>query len=131
MGTVSLRQFCETLYCAYTSGEAFIPDATGTIAFQARLTSNGLGSEHKVVFEGVTDLATSREVRRPDDGEQYQLELSVIEVEREPTGWRIWVNPWYVEEIEFHCRNARLDDADLVGEGRWLQDELPGKPQNS
>jgi hypothetical protein len=84
-----------------------------------------------VVFEGVTDLSTRRETPRPDEDKEDRLELSVIEVEREATAWRICVNPYYIEEIEFRCRTAWLDGAALVGEGRWLQDSLPAQPHNS
>lgn len=59
----------------------------------------------------------------PEPGDR--LELSVIELEHEPDGWRVWLNPWYIEEIEFRCDRITLDGAEVVGSGRWLQDDLP------
>ena len=59
--------------------------------------------------------------------DEDRLELSVIEVERLLSGWRVWLNPWYLHEIEFRCADISLDDAEVSGTGRWLQDELPAR----
>ena len=124
MDEMSMRGFCETLYCAYVPPDAFAIGSDGRIAFVARVTHAGQTAEHHVEFSGVRDF-----VRRPDlaAGRQPgdEIELSVIEIVHGPSDWRVWLNPWYLEEVEFHCARILLDGAEVVGEGRWLQDELP------
>jgi hypothetical protein len=102
-----------------------IDQALHRIAFEARVTERGLTRVHRVVFEGV------REFTR-EDSSSYEsgdlLELSVIELEREDGGWRVWLNPWYVQQIEFRCDRIQLDHVEVIGSGRWLQDDLPSRP---
>ncbi|HXE60296.1 MAG TPA: hypothetical protein VN607_06295 [Gemmatimonadaceae bacterium] len=124
MRQTSIRAFCEALYCAYTPLDAFAVSATGDIKFAARATNVGAQSVHSVEFIGVRELSRNR--ARPSQlGEGDALELSVIEIEREAAGWRVWFNPWYIEEIEFHCARILLDGFEVTRTGRWLQDDLP------
>jgi len=123
MGEIAIRTFCEALYCAYAPENAFTVGQDGRIAFSAQVTEDGQTTQHHVTFLKVRGLTRCPEktVSEPWD----RLELSVIEVERESSGWRVWFNPWYLAEIEFHCDQVLLDGAELTGDGRWLQDELP------
>ena len=126
--TISARLFCESIYCAYVPMDALEPDRqTGRIAFDAEVADNGLTMLHRVAFDGVRGLTRkSSRHRVPEAGDR--LELSVIELEREADGWRVWLNPWYLDEIEFHCDGIHLDASEVVGTGRWLQDTLPSRP---
>ena len=123
---ITPREFCERIYCGVTGLDAFDVDpATGRIAFGAQVTSGEQVAEHRVEFTAVRDI-TRRDPRDPAPGESGdRIELSVIEIERESDGWRLWFNPWYLEEIEFRCAAVRLDGEEVVGSGRWLQDDLP------
>ena len=123
-GTISMREFCETVYCAYAAGDALTVDAGGQIVFGASVTNGDRTDIHRVAFEGVRDFTRRRDVpREPEPGDR--TELSVIELAREPAGWRVWLNPWYVEEVEFCCARITLDGREVTGEGRWFQDDLP------
>ena len=126
--SISPRTFCESIYCGFAPLDAFDVDpAARRIAFEARVTYQGQTSVHRVAFEGVHNLTR----KDPDDVVPREpgdrLELSVVEVEREAGGWRVWFDPWYLEQIEFRCDRIQLDDADVVGSGRWLQDDLPSR----
>ena len=126
MTSISPRAFCETLYCAFAPLDALDVDpGTDGIAFTATETSGGRATEYRVEFHGVRAL-TRKDLsdlapREPGD----RLELSAIELEREAEGWRVWLNPWYIEEIEFRCDRITLDGGEVIGSGRWLQDDLP------
>ncbi len=122
----SIREFCEALYCAYAPLDAFTVSATGEMQFSARATDAGVQVVHRVAFIGVRDLTRNRAVPE-QPGVRDTLELSVVELEREAAGWRAWFNPFYVEEIEFHCERIFLDGFEVIGTGRWLQDELPAR----
>ena len=122
--SVSVRQFCESLYCAMTPIDAFSAAASGNIHFIARLTANGRESVHSVEFNGVRDFTRQRDTEcEPEAGDR--LELSVVELERGGSGWKVWFNPWYVEEIEFRCERIFLDAIEVTESGRSLQDSLP------
>ena len=122
------RTFCETLYCAFTAVDAFAMAPNGRMTLGAHTVEHGNSSLHQVEFIGVRGLRRERDrgVREAQPGDA--LELSVIELERESEGWRVWFNPWYVEEIEFHCDRIILDGVEVKGTGRWLQDDLPKRP---
>jgi hypothetical protein len=107
--------------------DAFTVSATGEIKFSARATDVGVQSVHSVEFIGVREFVRNRAVPA-QFGDGDALELSVVELEREAAGWRAWFNPWYIEEIEFHCERIFLDGFEVAGTGRWLQDELPARP---
>jgi len=123
--SIDPRAFCEALYCASAPGDAFASAATGRIAFTAHVTDRGREIAHHVEFMGVRAFTRKRN-HTPASDAGDRVELSVIELEREAHGWRIWFNPWYLEEIEFWCERIRLDGAPVAGTGRWLQDSLPG-----
>jgi hypothetical protein len=120
--TVSIEDFCVALYCAYTRPDALNPDAAGRIAFTARVGESSFRAE----FEGVREYAHNKggQPLEPQD----QLELSVVELEGEPGAWRVWFNPWYVQEMEFRCSRILLNGAEVVGRGRHPQDDLPKRP---
>ena len=119
-----MREFCETLYCAFAPLDAFSISADGRIQFFAQVTSGGVQSEHRAEFIGVRGLSRHRDAPyQLQDGDV--LELSVVELEREAGKWRVWFNPWYLEEIQFHCERIFLDGLEVTGTGRWLHDELP------
>jgi hypothetical protein len=124
MNEISMRMLCETLYCAYVPSDAFAVGSDDRIAFVARVTEAGQTAEHHVEFNGVHDLVRRHGLAAASEPGD-QLELSVIETEHGPSDWRVWLNPWYLEEVEFRCARILLDGAEVVGEGRWLQDELP------
>ncbi|MGH7625075.1 MAG: hypothetical protein ACREOJ_07140 [Gemmatimonadaceae bacterium] len=126
MTEITIREFCETLYCSLTRGDAFTPRPEGDIAFVAYSVTDGVASRHRVQFAGVSDLAVRHDLSNDLWSDEDRIELSVIEVERLLSGWRVWFNPWYLHEIEFHCARISLDDTKVSGTGRWLQDELPG-----
>jgi len=124
MSAIPIRQFCEALYCGYTAADALTPDAAGRIEFVAEVTDGAVTAARRARFDGVRGLTRrSERPRAPEPGDR--LELSVIEVEREAAGWRVWLNPWYLEEIEFRCDAITLDGDEVAGTERWLQDELP------
>ena len=121
-----MRDFCETLYCAYAPVDAFVVGDDRAIRFVATVTDAGRTAEYHVAFEGVREFTRGGEravTWEPGD----RLELSVIELEREANGWRAWFNPWYLEEIEFRCARITLDGRAVTGDGRWLQDWLPSQ----
>jgi hypothetical protein len=129
---ITLPELCAALYCAYAPADAFTADETRRIAFTARVVDGGVEMYHRVEFEGVTEL--TRHTERPDagggevpDAEGGPLELSVIEVEGHPGAWRVWLNPWYLDEIEFRCTGICLNGSAVEHRGRWLQDDLPGR----
>ena len=123
MTPLSIRDFCEAVYCGMTAVDAFVPRADGSIAFTASITERGQTTARDVQFLRVEGL--TRRGDRPEYESGDQLELSAVEVERETQGWRVWVNPWYMEEIEFRCQEIILDGQAVIGAGRWLQDDLP------
>ena len=128
LNTINPRAFCEIIYCGYTRWNAFtLDEPSGRIEFDAVVTDRGGEKTYKVAFDGVRllpdDSLHLREAQGPDD----RLELSVIEIEREAAGWRLWFNPWYLHEIQFHCDRVHLDGVEVVGGGRWLQDDLPSR----
>jgi hypothetical protein len=121
---ISMRDFCEALYCALAPLDAFSLGAEDCISFVATATDQGATSEYHVQFQGVRQVSRERQtLAKSEPGDR--IELSVIELEREVDGWRVWFNPWYLEEIEFRCTRIALDDREVTGVGRWLQDELP------
>ena len=124
MDFVTPRQFCEALYCGFVPADAFAQTADGRIAFAVEVTAHSVRSRHEVTFLGIrTFTRTPSSSEAPEAGDR--IELSVIELEREPDGWRVWFNPWYITEIEFHCHHILFDGAEVRGDGRWLQDDLP------
>jgi hypothetical protein len=123
---MSMREFCETVYCAMAAGDIFAPGSEGRLSCVATTTEHGRSTEHRVVFEAVQGLTRRAHApRQPELGDR--IEFSVVALERTSDGWRVWLNPWYVEEIEFRCTGIQLDGRDVIGEGRWLQDELPSR----
>jgi hypothetical protein len=127
MPSIDPRRFCEALYCAYAPVDAFASAASGRIAFTAHVTDRGRETAYRVEFTGVRAF-TRKPDPTPESDEGDRLELSVLELEREAHNWRIWFNPWYLEEIEFRCDGISLDGAPVTGTGRWLQDSLPDTP---
>ena len=130
MATVSIQDFCAALYCAHASYDALPVETQDRIGFTVRTIHAGEPALLHVEFDGVSQLKWKPE--QPPSQRPFapgdHVELSVIEVEREPRGWRVWLNPWYTREVEFHCSSMRLNGAEVVGQGSWLQDELPQSP---
>ncbi len=122
--TVSIEDLCIALYCAYTHPDALKPNASGRIAFTARLLDEDRENYFRAEFEQVRDY-TYRTESGHELGPEDRLELSVIELEGEPHDWRVWFNPWYLHEIEFRCGRILLNGAEVVGSGRHIQDGLP------
>jgi len=130
--TVGIRPFCEALYCTHAAWEAFTATADRRIAFTAVATTSGHEDFYLVEFDDVRDfswrednsLSIARTPPRPHPDDR--LELSDVGLERERDGWRFWCEPWYCRVIEFRCATIRLNGVLVVGEGKWLQDELPG-----
>ena len=125
MATISMQDFCAAIYCALASGEVFPDEAEGTVVIAAR-SGDSAPQDLLLEFSGVQEYTRRTErpqpdPRRPDD----RLEFSAVELEGEPGHWRVWFNPWYLEEIDFRCGSIRLNGLEVVGHGRWLQDELP------
>ena len=127
MSRVSLKAFCEALYCAYTPRDAFEIGPDGRITFTASSTHDAATVTYQIEFAGVRDLTWTDEGQNPEVRHEpdYRLELSVVEVEHKGEEWRVWFNPWYVHEVEFLCARIRINGAEVVGEGSWLQDDLP------
>jgi hypothetical protein len=126
MTDISIQEFCGALYCAQVSERAFTVNERGRIAVVARSVADGVEEYYRVEFDGVSGFSWRDDRDRafvPDD--RYRLEVSVIELERLPDTWRVWMNPYYHTVIEFHCVRISLNGAQVRGEGRWLQDELP------
>lgn len=124
MAFLSPRQFCEAVYCAFAPTDAFEQTADNRFVFSTEAISADTLSRHGLVFVDVRDFTRKPPLPEPaDPGDR--VELSVIELEREPPGWRVWFNLWYITEIEFRCQQIFLDGAQVRGEGRWLQDDLP------
>jgi hypothetical protein len=125
---VSITDFCSALYCAFVNGQEFTPTATGQIRFTARVLDNGAEEYYRVECAGVRNFVRKSELPGPTRPED-RTELSVVELEGEPNNWRVWFNPWYLEEIEFRCDTLRINGAEVRGKGHRLQDALPiGRP---
>jgi hypothetical protein len=126
---VSIDDFCSALYCAYVNGREFRSTTAGQIQFTARILDAGVEEYYLVECDGVRDLvrqSESPDPRRPED----RTELSVVELEGEPRNWRLWFNPWYLEQIEFRCDTIRINGSEVRGKGHRLQDALPiARPQ--
>ena len=126
VATISMQDFCAAIYCALADSEA-VPDvAEGTVVIAAR---SGESSPRDLLLEFFRVQDYSRRTERPQPesprGPEDRVELSAVELEGEPGHWRVWLNPWYLEEIDFRCSSIRLNGLEVVGQGRWLQDELP------
>ena len=128
MKQLSPRAFCETIYCGITSADALEVDSKARrIAFDVVVTDNAESCTYHVEFRGVRSMTQNDWLNRRDPQPTDLIELSVIEVEREPDAWRVWLNPWYLHEIEFRCEAIHLNGAEVVGSGKWMQDELPSR----
>jgi hypothetical protein len=127
MTEISIEDFCIALYCAYTRFDSLAPDAAGRITFTARTLDSDHEEYYRVECVSVRDFAYRSEVRDDNWGPEDRLELSVVELEGAPGSWRVWFNPFYLHEIEFRCRQLRLNGAEVVGGGKHLQDELPSR----
>lgn len=128
MNTLTPRSFCETIYCGIASADALELDReTRRIAFDAVVTDNGESRTYHVEFRGVSSMIKNDWSNRRDPEPTDLIELSVIEIEREPDAWRVWLNPWYLHVIEFRCEAIHLNGAEVVGNGRWMQDGLPSR----
>jgi hypothetical protein len=125
MTEISIEDFCIALYCAYARFSSVAPDAAGRIAFTARTLDSDREEYYRVECAGVRDFAFRSEVKDATWGPQDALELSVVALEGAPGSWRVWLNPFYLHEIEFSCRQIHLNGAEVVGRGKHLQDELP------
>ena len=96
----------------------------GNLAIVAQTTEADVTTALHLRFTGVEDLRwTPDAVPEPELGDL--IEFSVVEIERVGSGWRIWLNPWYLREVAFRCASITLDGAEVVGTGRWLQADLP------
>jgi hypothetical protein len=124
--TISIPDFCRAIYCALTTWNRLEIDSTGAINLTATVTDAGRITSLQVAFEGVTNVTRRSDRPGNEPNGIDQLEFSVVELEGEPGKWRFWSNPYYVHEIEFDCVEIRLNGNQVVGAGRWLQDELPG-----
>jgi hypothetical protein len=120
--TMSIREFCETVYCAYAAHDALTLGPDARIAFNASVTNGARTIPYRLAFDDVRSF--TRQPERPSDPED-RIELTVIEVEREGGAWRVWLDLWGVQAVEFRCSRITLDGREVVGEGRWLQDWLP------
>ena len=127
MAEISIEDFCIALYCASTRFDTLAPDAVGTITFTARALDTDREDYYRVQCIGVRDFSVRSEAKgvrwAPDD----RLELSVVELEGAPGSWRVWFNPFYLHQIEFWCRQLRVNGAEVVGRGKHLQDALPAR----
>jgi hypothetical protein len=128
---ITIRQFCETLYCAYAPWEAFTAGSDERIHFTAFSQDREGIRFYRVEFVGVRGFRWQRDgeptrVTVPPRRElDDRLEISALEVEREGDYWRFWCHPWYTTVVEFRCAGIRLNGATVSGTGRWLQDDLP------
>jgi hypothetical protein len=130
MVEISIEDFCIALYCAYTRYDAVAPDAAGTISFTARALDADREDYYRVQCIGVRDYSFRSESQDSKWGPEDRLELSVVELEGAPGNWRVWFNPFYTHQIEFRCRQLRVNGAEVVGRGKHLQDELPDRAAN-
>jgi len=130
MTEISIEDFCIALYCSYTRFDALAPDAAGTITFTARALDEDREDYYRVQCTGVKDFSYRSESQNAEWTAADRLELSVVELEGAPGSWRVWFYPFYQHEIEFHCRQVRVNGAEVVGRGKHLQDELPTRVAN-
>jgi len=121
--TITIEDFCIALYCAFARPDAFEPDDAQRIAFTARALDQGREDHFRAEFDQVREYSTRHEARPLGTGDQ--LEISAIEVSGKPGSWRVWINPFYMHEIEFGCSRILLNGAEVTGSGRHLQDDLP------
>jgi len=127
MAEISIEDFCIALYCAYTRFDALAPDVAGTITFTARVLDTDREDYYRVQCTGVRDYSVRSDSQHSRWAPEDRLELSVVELEGAPGSWRVSFNPFYTHEIEFRCRQLRVNGAEVVGRGKHLQDELPGR----
>lgn len=125
MTTISIEEFCQAIACAFIRAGDLKPDADGRIAFIARRPTDRNEDRFRVELDGVRDLVT-RSRTSPPSGDDI-VELSILELDGEPGRWRVRFNPWYLHEIEFHCRRIRVNDAEVAGRGRHVQDWFPAR----
>ena len=125
MAEISIEDFCIALYCAYTRFDSLAPSEAGRITFTAQALDTDREEYFRVDCAGVRDFEFHSEVKDPRWGPEDRLELSVVELEGAPGAWRVWFNPFYLHEIQFRCRQLRVNGAEVVGRGRHLQDGLP------
>jgi hypothetical protein len=130
MPSVTPEDFCIAVYCAYTTHQGLVPDGTGRIALTARTVHDDAEDRFEIEFVGVRDYAYTRDPGVSAVGPADLIELSVIELERAGPDWKVWFNPWYLHEFSFRCSRIRINGAEVVGSGRWLQDELPTRRAN-
>ena len=130
MTEITIEDFCIALYCSFTRFDALAPDAAGTITFTARALDGDREDYYRVQCIGVKDFSHRRELKEPEWTAEDRLELSAVELEGAPGSWRVWFNPFYLHEIEFRCRQLRVNGAEVVGRGKHLQDELPARTAN-
>ena len=126
MNTLTLREFCERIYCAYLPATALMLGDDGDLAFDAVVTDHGERTDYQIKFRGVTGFKNSRE--KSYESEDL-IELSIIELERAPNGWRVFFAPFAAYEIRFACVEIFLNGMRVEGEGTWTQDWLP--PSNA
>jgi hypothetical protein len=126
---ISINDFCSALYCACVNGEELRPTATAQIRFTARVLDKGTEEYYRVECDCVRDFVHTSESPSRSRSED-RTELSVVELEGEPTNWRVWFNPWYLAVIEFRCDTIRINGSEVRGKGHRRQDAIPiGRPQ--
>jgi len=124
MSEISIRHFCEALYCALVPLAEFTLNGAGDIALSFASTDERGTTNHDARFVRVRDMVWTPD--RPAESEPGDLfEFSAIRVEHSTDGWRVWVHPWYRREVEFHCATITLDGDVMIGSGSWFQDDLP------
>lgn len=124
MPEISIRHFCEALYCALVPLADFSVNSGGDIALNFETTNETGTTKHDARFVRVRNMVWTPD--RPAEIEPNDLfEFSAVRVERRNGGWLVWVNPWYRREVQFHCAMISLDGDVVVGSGSWFQDDLP------
>jgi hypothetical protein len=122
MNPLTMRQFCERIYCAYLAAADLVVDDQRTLAFAAVVTERNERTEYQVEFLGVTDFTNGAPAACDT---RDVIELSSVEVERMPSGWSVTFAPFAAYDIHLTCVEIRLNGMRVAGAGKWRQDSLP------
>ncbi len=133
MANLSIQDFCAAVYCAIARCDAIPQSPVDHLVVEATVAAMDVSQRLRMEFEGVHGFSRRSERQQPEPpcGPEDVFEFTAVELERTGSDWRVWINAWDLEEIEFRCAVVRLNGLEVEGEGRWLQDWLPEQPAQS
>lgn len=119
---ISLRQFCEQIYCGYVAARELKVGDHGDLVLTLTVIERGNRMTHHVEFSDACDFKNGR--TSPEQIDDV-IELSLVELERKSNGWRVRFQPYNHYDVSFRCAEIRFDGQLVDGEGQWTQDSMP------